>query len=251
MTALADFDVASDSELALAAAAGDRAAFAGIYDRYADRLHHYCIGIVRDHHTAADCVQDVFCIAAVELSKLRDRAKLRPWLYAIARNAALRALREQHRESSSDELPDKASIGPGPFTLTAQNELAQLVAAASDGLSDRDRELLELAYRRGLTGSDLAEALGVSDVSAKKLLQRLRETIERSLGALLVAQRAAQNGCQELAGTLSDWNGQFTILMRKRIARHIDSCPACDADRRSLVNSVAMLGGAFLNNLPR
>ena len=250
MTALADFDVVSDAELAFAAAAGDRAAFAGIYDRYADRLHHYCVGIVRDHHAAADCVQDVFCIAAAELSKLRDRAKLRPWLYAIARNAALRTLREQRREPASAELPDKASIGPGPFTLTAQNELAQLVAAASGGLSDRDREVLELAYRRGLTGSDLAEALGVSDVSAKKLMQRLRETIERSLGALLVAQRAAQNGCRELAGTLSDWDGQFTILMRKRIARHIDSCPTCDADRRNLVTSVAMLAGAFLKNLP-
>jgi RNA polymerase sigma factor (sigma-70 family) len=250
MTALADFDVVSDAELAFAAAAGDRAAFAGIYDRYADRLHHYCVGIVRDHHAAADCVQDVFCIAAAELSKLRDRSKLRPWLYAIARNAALRTLREQRREPASAELPDKASIGPGPFTLTAQNELAQLVAAASGGLSDRDREVLELAYRRGLTGSDLAEALGVSDVSAKKLMQRLRETIERSLGALLVAQRAAQNGCRELAGTLSDWDGRFTILMRKRIARHIDSCPTCNADRRALVTSVAMLAGAFLKNLP-
>lgn len=37
--------------------------------------------------------------------------------------------------------------------------------------------------------------------------------------------------------------------MRKRIVRHIDSCPTCDADRRSLVNSVAMLGGAFVKKL--
>jgi RNA polymerase sigma factor (sigma-70 family) len=250
MTALPDFNIVSDAELAVAAAAGDRAAFAGIYDRYADRLHRYCLGLVRDHHAAADCVQDVFCIAASELSKLRDQAKLRPWLYAIARNAALRTLREQRREPASDELPDKTFVGAGPFTLTAQNELAELVAAASGGLSYRDREILELAYRRGLTGSDLAEALGVTHVSAKKLLQRLRETIERSLGALLVAQRAAQNGCRELAGALSDWDGQFTILMRKRIARHIESCSTCEADRQNLVNSVAMLAGAFLKDLP-
>ena len=43
MTALPDFNIVSDAELALAAAAGDRAAFAGIYDRYADRLHYYCV----------------------------------------------------------------------------------------------------------------------------------------------------------------------------------------------------------------
>ena len=48
MTALPDWDIASDADLAGAAAAGDRAAFAGIYDRYADRLHDFCIGMLRD-----------------------------------------------------------------------------------------------------------------------------------------------------------------------------------------------------------
>jgi len=38
-----------------------------------------------------------------------------PWLYAIARRTALRALHEQRREPAFDELPDSASIGPGPF----------------------------------------------------------------------------------------------------------------------------------------
>jgi RNA polymerase sigma factor (sigma-70 family) len=249
MTALPDGNIVSQAELAGAAAAGDRAAFAAIYHRYADQLHDYCVGLVRDHHAAADCVHDVFCTAAVELPKLRDPDKLRSWLFAIARNAALRTLRERRREPARDELPDKASTGPGPFTLAAQNELAQLVAQAAGGLSDRDRAVLELAYRHGLTGPDLAEALGVSHASGKKLVKRLRDTIERSLGALLVARRASQNGCRELAAILSDWDGQFTVLMRKRIARHVESCPPCDAHRRSLVNSVAMLGGVFLKNL--
>jgi RNA polymerase sigma factor (sigma-70 family) len=207
------------------------------------------VGLVRDHHAAADCVQDVFCTAAAELPKLRDPDKLRPWLYAIARRTALRTLHERRREPAFDALPDGASIGPGPFTLTAQNELAQLIAAAAGGLSDRDCDVLELAYRQGLTGPDLAEALGVSHDSAKKLLQRLRDTIERSLGALLVARHAAQNGCPQLARDLSGWDGQFTVLMRKRIARHIESCPTCDAYRRSLVNSVAMVGGAVVKKL--
>jgi RNA polymerase sigma factor (sigma-70 family) len=249
MTALPDGKIVSGAELAVAAAAGDRAAFAAIYHRYADQLHDYCAGMVRDHHAAADCVHDVFCTAAAELPKLRDPDKLRSWLYAIARNAALRTLRERRRELTSDELLDKAAIGPGPFTLTARNELAQLVAQAACGLSDRDRAVLELAYRRGLTGPDLARALGVSHASAQKVVQRLRDTIERSLGALLVARRAPQIGCRELAATLSGWDGQFTTVIRKRIGRHIESCPMCDADRRSLVNSVAMLGGVFLKNL--
>lgn len=61
-------------------------------------------------------------------------------------------------------------------------------------MSDRDRDLLELAYRHGLTGPDVAVVLGVSHDSVRTLLRRLRDAIERSLGALLVARRAAQIG---------------------------------------------------------
>ena len=44
-TALSNWDIASDAELVRSAAAGDRHAFAMIYDRYADRLHDFCVGI--------------------------------------------------------------------------------------------------------------------------------------------------------------------------------------------------------------
>jgi RNA polymerase sigma factor (sigma-70 family) len=245
-TTLRQNDLVSDAQLARAVAAGDRAALGGIYNRYAAPLQAYVLGIVRDRHTASDCVQDVFCIAAVQLPHLRDADKLRPWLYAIARRSALRALSERRREPAFDELPDNAATGPGPFTLTAQNELAQLIAEAAGGLSERDRHVMELVYRHGVTGADLAQTLGISYDSAKKLLQRLRETIERSLGALLVARHAARNGCRQLAASLDGWNGQFTVLTRKRVVRHIESCSTCADYRQSVVNAVAMLGGGVL-----
>lgn len=237
---------ATDATLARAAAAGDKAALAHIYHRYAGRLHDYCLGLVRDHHSAADCVQDVFCTAATELPSLRDPDKLRPWLYAVARRAALRALRDRRREAAFDELPDGAATGPGPFTMTAQNELAELIAQAAGGLSERDRRVMDLVYRQGASGADLAKVLGVSYDSAKKVLQRLRETVERSLGALLVTRNAAQGGCPQLAAMLSTSGGQFTVLARKRVARHIDSCRGCADYQRSVVNAVAMIGGTVL-----
>ncbi len=245
MTALPDWDAVSDAELARAAAAGDRGAFARIYDRYADRLYDFCAGILRDRDAAADCVQDAFCHAATGLGQLREPDKLRPWLYSIARHKALATIRERRREQASDELPEVASNDPGPETLATRSELAALVAEAAGGLSERDRSVLELAYRHGLDGSELAEALGISYENAKKTSQRLRQTIERSLGALLIARRArsAADGCPELHATLAGWNGQFTILMRKRIVRHMESCATCDEERRQMVSPVALLGG--------
>ena len=179
--ALPDWDIASDAELAGAAAAGDRAALGGIYDRYADRLHDFCIGMVRDRDAAADCVQEVFCTAAVELRKLREPGKLRPWLYAIARNEALRCIRLRGRENVSDELPEQQSSDAGPDTLAGRTELANLIAEAAGGLSDRDREVLVLWYLEQRDTREIANTLGITERGVRsrhlRALLRLRGCI--------------------------------------------------------------------------
>jgi len=250
MTAVPDWNPVdprnTDAELVSGSIAGDKAAFAQIYDRYADRLHDFCVGMLRDRDGAADCVQDTFCIAATRLPQLREPDKLRPWLYSIARNEALRRLRQLRRETPSDELPDIQSEDAGPDTLAARTELAEMIAEAAGGLSDRDRAVFDLAYRHGLNGPDLADALGVTPAAANTIVKRLRDTIERSLGALLVARRVRgrAGNCAELDQMLASWDGQFTVLMRKRISRHIESCPNCDDERRRLVSPAALLGAA-------
>ncbi len=236
----------SDGDLARAAADGDRDALAEIYDRFADRLYDFCVGLIGDRDAAADCVQDAFCVAATDLGGLREPDKIRPWLYSIARHQAMRRLRHRYREEVSDELPDMVSHEASPETLAGQSELARLVAEAAGGLSDRDRELLNLSYRHGLDGPEIAETLGVTLSSANTMVFRLRQTVERCLGALLVARGAQGNpdACTDLAAILNGWDGQFTVLMRKRMARHIDSCHTCKQDQRRQVNPVALLGGA-------
>ena len=235
-----------DAALARAAAAGDRAAFAAIYDRYADRLHDFCIGMLRDREAAADCVQDVFVTAATKLVQLREPDRLRSWLYAIARSEALARIRARKREMPSEELPDMPTAEADLPTLAARSELADLIAQACGGLTDRDRLVYELAYRRSLDGPELADALGVTPKNANTLVERLRDTIARSLGALLVCRRskADPDKCPELAELLADWDGQFTVLMRKRVARHIDGCAVCEEDRAQMVSPAALLGAA-------
>ena len=237
-----------DATLAVAAAGGDRMAFAAIYDRYADRLHDFCVGMLRDRDAAADCVQDVFVTAASRLDQLREPDRLRSWLYAVARNEALARIRARRREQPSDELPEIASAEPDMATLAARSELAELIRDACGGLTDRDQLVLELSYRQGLSGRELADALGVSARNANTLVERLRDTIARSLGALLICRRVSADParCPELAAILADWDGQFTVLMRKRAARHIDSCAVCEQQRAKMVSPAALLGSAPL-----
>lgn len=124
-----------DAELVYGSMSGDREAFAAIYDRYADRLHDFCVGMLRDLDAAADCVQETFLIAATRLHQLKDPDRLRPWLYSIARNQALRRLRELRREAPTEELPKSASDDAGPDAQSVRTDLADLVAEAAGGLS--------------------------------------------------------------------------------------------------------------------
>src|ERR1700760_4496192 len=80
----------SDSEVVAAIAAGAPAGLAAAYDRYAGDLYGYCQSLLRDPNDAADAVQDTFVIAASKLAGLRDRERLRAWLFAVARNECLR-----------------------------------------------------------------------------------------------------------------------------------------------------------------
>ena len=106
-----------DGELARAAAGGDSVAFGAIYDRYADRLFDFCVGMLRDREAAADCVQDVFVTAATKLRLLREPDRLRSWLYAIARHEAIGRLNARRVSISATPVPTRPGnrevAGPG------------------------------------------------------------------------------------------------------------------------------------------
>ena len=238
----------TDTELVAGVLAGDREAFGAVYDRYADRLHDFCWSVLRDRDEAADAVQDTFVLAAERLGQLNDPERLRPWLYAIARSVALRRVRVRGRVVL-DEVEDMADADPGPHRAAEQKALQDLVWSAAAGLSERDRALLDLHVRQGLDGAELGEAMGVSANHAYVLLTRLRDQVERSLGALLIA-RLGREDCTELDGLLSDWDGRFSPLMRKRVARHVDSCAVCSERRRVAVSPLALLAGVPLLPAP-
>jgi RNA polymerase sigma factor (sigma-70 family) len=231
-----------DRDVVAAVVAGDPAGLGEAYDRYAMSLYTYCRSMLREPADAADAVQDTFVTAVSKLGGLRDPAKLRAWLYAVARNECLRRLRAGDATSALEDAAD-VPVDPADLGSAAeQAELRELVRDAIDGLNPAERDVIELSLAPGLDGDDLAAALGVSRNHAHALLSRARNQMERSLGALIVA-RTGRQACSVLATMLTDWDGRMTVLMRKRISRHIEQCGACgERKRREL--SPAMLAGA-------
>ncbi|MCB0908287.1 MAG: sigma-70 family RNA polymerase sigma factor [Nocardioidaceae bacterium] len=237
---------ASDAELVERVRAGDRDAFGQVYERYADRLFDFAHGMLRQREDAADAVADSFVTMAERLDQLRDPSRLRPWLYAVVRRECLRRLKARSRVAFGDDdqleaLPDVAA---SPEDQVESADLGRLVWEAAAGLGERDRALLDLHLRHGLEGQELADALGITASNAYTSLNRLKTQVERSLGALLIA-RLGRDDCRELQTVLAGWDGTFTVLMRKRVARHVDGCLVCD-ERRAALTPLALFAGVPL-----
>jgi RNA polymerase sigma factor (sigma-70 family) len=179
-----------DSEVVAAIVAGDPDGLAEAYDRYAAPLYAYCRALLREPADAADAVQDTFVIAASKLAGLRDRNRLRPWLYAVARNECRRRLRDNASAATSAlELAPEMSDESVDVTGGAERaELRALLRSAVRGLGASEQDLIELQLRQELDVAEIAAVLGVSRNHAHALLSRARVQLEISLGALLVAR---------------------------------------------------------------
>jgi len=235
-----------DSEVVASIVAGDPLGLAAAYDRYADPLYQYCRSLLGDPADAADAVQDTFVIAASRLDGLRDPARLRPWLYAVARNEALRIRRSATASGpatfdEATEATDVTGESGNPAAGAERAHLRALLEDAAAGLNPGEREIIELQLRQGLEPAEVASVLGVSRSHAHALLSRAREQLETCLAALLVG-RAGRAECDALAALLADWDGRLTILLRKRVHRHIGQCGPCAARRAHELRPVMLLG---------
>jgi RNA polymerase sigma factor (sigma-70 family) len=240
-----------DSEVVAAIVAGEPDGLAEAYDRYASPLYTYCRSLLHEPADAADAVQDTFVIAASKLAGLRDQSRLRPWLYAVARNECHRRLRENARGATSalDLLPEMSDESADVTGGAERAELRALLRSAVRGLNTGEQDLIELQLRQELDVEEIAAVLGVSRNHAHALLSRARDQLEISLGALLVA-RSGRADCAALSALLEDWDGQLNVLMRKRINRHIERCPACTERKRRELAPALLLGLAPLAALP-
>jgi RNA polymerase sigma factor (sigma-70 family) len=229
-----------DSEIVAAIVSGNPAGLAEAYDKYAAALYAYCRTLLREPADAADTVQDTFIIAASSLSALRDPERLRPWLYAVARNECHRHWRGGHIQALLEETLEVSDDSADVELDAERADLRAMVSAALGGVGPAEREVLELQLRYGLEGGEVAAVLGITRNHAHALLSRARDQIHTALGVLLVA-RSGRRDCRELEALLVGWDGKLTVPVRKRVNRHIQRCDICSAQRRSELAPATLL----------
>src|SRR6266704_2278467 len=234
-----------DREIVEAIVDGDLSGLAAAYDEYAESLYGYCRWMLAEPEDAADAVENTFVIAAGRLDRLRDPRKLRPWLFAVARNECHSQLRASEVGLGEDtSLPDPPADAAADVRGRAERaELTRLVRNALDELSPGEREVIELDLRHDLQGADLAAVLGVPRNQAHALASHARGELEAALGPLFVA-RTGRRRCAELDLLLDGWDGQLTGSTRKLVSRHIEQCAACDDRSHGALRAAVRYGMA-------
>ena len=194
-----------DAVLVRAVAAGSEDALAALYDRHVNGIHAVALRLTNDRQLAEEVVQETF-LALWNRAELFDPAlaSLATWLRTIARNRTVDRLRAAGRRPPLVPLPghgdegepdagfdrvgvDAIVIGgaagePGPEAAAEAADMRAAVANALATMPDVEQAVIVLAYREGLTQSEIAERLdwplGTVKTRTRRALAHLRHALE-------------------------------------------------------------------------
>jgi len=197
-----------EEELLRRARSGDEFAFAELAGGFRAELQLHCYRIVGSVQDAEDLVQETLLAAWRGLERFERRASLRSWLYRIATNRCLNALRDRGRRPQALPVPPEGTpqppqptrlgepvwLEPYPDGLLegvrsqqpetgyeAREAIGLAFSTALQRLPPRQRAVLVLRDVLAFRAAEVAEMLGVTEVSVNRTLQRAREALERTV----------------------------------------------------------------------
>lgn len=222
-----------DAEPAAAHTEQQVASLADLFDRLGSRLYSYAEVMLGDQELAADVVEETFVVAAERLVEEQGLDAVR--LFAIARTE----VRARPRIPRDDTGPPAGR----------ERDLRQEVLDATDGLGERDRDVMMLSLVEGLTDAELAQVMGLDEVDAAALVTAARGRVDRVLGSLLIA-RLGSEACPEMTELRKDWDRSFSDGFRTRVSQHVGGCEICKARRAVLLEPATVLAKIMALDAP-
>jgi RNA polymerase sigma factor (sigma-70 family) len=174
----------SDEVLMARFCEGDSAAFDALFQRYARPVHGYLARLTGSPSTAEDLVQLTFLSLVRARGRFQPGSRFKPWLYAIATNAARDSQRRGRRPEEltpEGELP--ASIPadtPGPRDSGLENAVQRALAQLPEG----QRIPILLHRFEGMSFAEVADAMGLTESAVKVRAHRGYERLRELLAAL-------------------------------------------------------------------
>jgi len=188
-----------DAELMTRFKKGDARAFELILARHRRGVFNFCFKMLGDKAAAEDALQEVFLRVVRSAKDWERQAKLTTWIYTIARNHCIDALRKaSHRKTTSldhalnegeedalplgDRVPDEEGIGPDRGAES--NRMRVVISNAIAALPAEQREVFVMREHAGMPFKDIAAVVGVPENTVKSrmryALEHLRESLRKA-----------------------------------------------------------------------
>jgi RNA polymerase sigma-70 factor (ECF subfamily) len=156
----------TDAELLARAAAGSESAFSKLHDRLGRGLYCTALRILRDAEDADEVLQETFLYAWSRADAYDpSRAAVSTWLSLILRSRCIDRLRRREHQrkmrSTIEQEKPESHCDPAGFDRVADHQRQQCLSRALARLPAPQKQVLELAYYRGLTQREIADRVGV------------------------------------------------------------------------------------------
>lgn len=188
-----DLETVSEARIVTQALAGSQSAFGQIVRRYQRPVIALIARMTGDHALAEDLAQETFVKAFRGLAAFDTTRRLSSWLFRIAHNTAIDAMRRAPSRPaaafvSSEAAPGAPSggeldrlCGPPAPDPVEQRELGDALEAALAGLRSEQRAAIVLRYENGLSFDEIGVVLGVPEATARSHVHRARKELARRL----------------------------------------------------------------------
>ncbi len=201
---MAERDQLDDRSLVERILGGDRDQFALLVSRYEKRVINYAYRITHRYEEAHDLAQEIFVKVYLALDRYDPKYQFSTWLFRIAQNSAIDALRKK----SISEVPlarpveeDSSGQGPrvrrrrrlSPYRALKNKQLGAAIDTAVDGLPSDYRELIQLRHFAELSYEEIATMKRLPLGTVKNKLFRARNLLKDALGII----RGTAMTCEE------------------------------------------------------
>jgi RNA polymerase sigma-70 factor (ECF subfamily) len=192
---MAERDQPDDRSLVERILGGDRDLFSVLVSRYEKRVVNYVYRITHRYEEAHDLAQEIFVKVYLALDRYDPKFQFSTWLFRIAQNSAIDALRKKSivevslarpvDDDSSGKEREFADDGISPYRALKNKELSAAIDTAVQQLPSDYRELIQLRHFAELSYEEIASMKKLPLGTVKNKLFRARNLLKESLGSFM------------------------------------------------------------------
>jgi RNA polymerase sigma-70 factor (ECF subfamily) len=174
----------SDEQLVALVAKGDRQALQVLFGRHNVKVYRFILRFLNDEAAAEDLVSEVFIDVWRQAERFESRSQVSTWLFAIARNKALSALRRRSTEELDEEVAEFIEDpADSPETTMHNKQRSEILLDCLSQLSAAHREIIDLVYYHEKSIDEVSEIIGVPQNTVKTRMFYARKRIGELMAA--------------------------------------------------------------------